>query len=369
MTDETNSPDRPAAGEDPPAGAPGRSRRRAVALVAVLAVVVGGSAIALATRGGACPPDGAVLEVAGETVTVDELERRVEVLEALYGLTPPPASEEERADAFPRDLAKSMAVAVIIDGEVDDRDLMVADRAVRDALDRYIADRYGEDGRADFVRALGDQGLSEDDVLGEFRRLLQTRRLFDAVTDDVEVSGAEVDAAFAERQDQLAIPERRSLRHLVVATEEEARAALTRLQEGEPFAQVAADVSLDEATRDAGGELGSLSAAELAPAFAEAAFAAEPGMPFGPVRTDLGFHVGVVDEVTPGRSPTLEEVREPLRERLVGEQRLARWRDYLGERIAGADACYADRYLPPDPDAPPPDLTGDPAQTTPTTGG
>lgn len=363
-TGEPELPDEPQAGDEG-----GGRRRRTVALVAVLVVVAAGSAIALATRGGDCPPPGAALEVAGETVTVEALERRVELLEALYGLSPPPASDEEKSDAFPRDLAKSMAVALIIDEEVDDRNLQVADKAVRDALDRYIADRYGDGGRAAFVRSLGDQGVNEAEVLAEFRRLLETRRLFEAVTAEVEVSPADVEAAFAQRRDEVAIQERRTLRHLVVATEEEARAALARIRAGETFAAVAADVSLDEATKDAGGELGSRAKAELVPPFAEAAFAAEPGEPFGPVETDLGFHVGVVEDVTPGRPRTLEEVREPLREQLVGERRLARWRDFLGERIAAADACYADRYLPSDPEAPPSDLTRDPAQTTPTTGG
>jgi peptidyl-prolyl cis-trans isomerase C len=177
------------------------------------------------------------------------------------------------------------------------------------------------------------------------------------------VSDAEVDSAYAERQDRLAIAERRRLRHLVVADEAAARAALTRIQQGATFAAVATEVSLDAATKAAGGELGSLSAAELAPAFAQAAFAAAPGVPFGPVRTDLGWHVGLVEEITPGRAVTLDEVRKPLREQLIGEKRLARWRTFLGQRIVESDACYADRFRPADPDAPPADISGDPGIT------
>ncbi|MGH9037511.1 MAG: peptidylprolyl isomerase [Acidimicrobiia bacterium] len=365
MTDESKTPDEPqppdmeAPDEPlPDEPAPRRGRGRVVAVVAVLAVLAGGSAVVLATRGGGCPPSGAALEVGGRKVTVDDLERRVEVLKALYGLTPPPASDKGKADAFPRDVAKSMAVALMIDVEVADRELGVADKTARDALDRYVADAFPEGGRARFVEALGNQGVSEANVLEEFRRLLETRRLFDVVTGDVTVSDAEVDSAFAERQDLLAIAERRRLRHLVVADEAAARAALTRIQGGATFAAVATEVSLDAATKAAGGELGSLSAAELAPAFAQAAFAAAPGSPFGPVQTDLGWHLGLVEEVTPGRPVTLDEVRAPLREQFIGEKRLARWRTFLGARIAEADACYTARFRPADPDAPPADITG-----------
>jgi peptidyl-prolyl cis-trans isomerase C len=329
-----------------------------VALAVVAALLAGGGAVAVAARGGGCPPDGAALAVGGSKVTVDELERRVEVLRALYGLTPPPASDKAKSAAFSRDLAKSMAVALMIDREVADRNLAVGDKTARDALDRYIADAFPEGGRATFVEALGNQGVSEADVLSEFRRLLETRRLFDVVTGDVKVSDAEVETAFAERKDRLAIAERRTLRHLVVADEAAAQAALARIRGGAAFATVAGEVSLDAATKAAGGELGSLTAAELDPAFRDAAFAAAVKVPFGPVRTDRGWHVGVVEEITPGRAVTLDEVREPLREQLVGERRLDRWRRYLGEVIVDADACYAPRFRPADPDAPPSDITG-----------
>jgi peptidyl-prolyl cis-trans isomerase C len=334
-----------------------------VALVVALAVLAGGGVFALANRGGSCAPAGAALTVAGQKVTVEELERRVEVLKALYGLTPPPASDKVKADAFSRDLAKSLAVALMIDQEVDERELAVADKTARDALDRYVANAFPDGGRARFVEALGNQGVSEANVLDEFRRLLETRRLFDVVTGDAAVSDAEVESAFNQRQDRLAIAERRRLRHLVVPDEAAARAALTRIQGGASFASVATEVSLDAATKAAGGELGSLSAAELAPAFAEAAFGATQGTPFGPVRTDLGWHIGLVEEIAPGRAVTLDEVRNPLREQLVGEKRLARWRQFLGERIAESGACYADRYRPADPDAPPSDITRDPGIT------
>jgi peptidyl-prolyl cis-trans isomerase C len=350
----------PAPGE-PAAVALARRRalrgRRTVAVIVVVAVVAGLAAVARATLKNDCPPGGAALEARGRTVSVDELERRTEVLKALYGLEPPDKSDRKRADAFPRDLAKSVAVALIVQAEVDDRGLQAGDKAVRDALDRYVAERFPEGGRARFIESLGNQGVSEAEVLAEFRRLIETNRLFQAVTEKVTVSDDELPRAFEERKDRLAVPERRRIRHLVVADEAQARAALARLQGGEAFAAVAKEVSLDAATREGGGDLGVLSAAELAGPFAEAAFAAVVGQPFGPVKTDLGWHLGVVEEVTPGRPVTLDEVRDQLRQQLVGERRLSEWRKFLGKEIGEAHACYAARYRPADPDAPPPDIT------------
>jgi len=348
---------------DPPeAGgeaAPAPPRRpkvgRGVVILVAVAVVTGVSAAAIAARGGdPCPPADAALEVRGKAVRTDELQRRIEVLRALYGVQPP--QDEKRAAAFRGDAAKAVAVALLVEQDVQRRHLEAADKAVRDALDRFIAERYPQAGREGFVQALGNEGVSEADVLGEFRRLLETRRLYEAVTAGVKISDDEVAAAFEKRKEQLAVPERRKLRHLVVASEDEARTALARLQKGESFAAVAGAVSLDASTKAQGGVLGLLSATELDPAFAQEAFAAPVGRPFGPVKTNLGWHVGVVEEIVPGRPVTLDEVHDSLRDQLLGERRLEVWRSYLGHEIKAAKICYAKRFRPSDPAAPPPDI-------------
>jgi hypothetical protein len=75
------------------------------------------------------------------------------------------------------------------------------------------------------------------------------------------------------------------------------------------------------------------------------------------VQTKNGWHVGLVEDVTPGHPVTLEEVHDSLRDTLVAESSLGVWRSYLADRIRTADACYAKGNRPTDPKAPPPDLT------------
>jgi peptidyl-prolyl cis-trans isomerase C len=354
----------------------GSSRRRrgrgpsklGMVIVAVVALLAGaGTAFALG-RKDSCPAKGDALKVEGTRISTAEYQRRIEVLRALYDVRPP--TEAAQLATFKGDAAKGMAVAVLVAEDVKKRNLQAPEKTVRDGLDRFVAQRYPQGGRDQFIQALGTYGVSEADVLGEFRRLLETRSLFQAVTEDVTVTEEQIAATFEARKEQLAVPERRHLRHLVVPNESDAQKALARINGPETFEAVTKDVSLDNSTKAEGGNLGTVARAQLDPAFGNAAFAAAAGTTFGPVMTKNGWHVGLVEEVTPGRAVTLSEIHDSLRDTLVAEGRLAKWRSYLAERIRTADACYAKGNRPADPKAPPPDSTLDPTPApTPTTGG
>jgi parvulin-like peptidyl-prolyl isomerase len=134
----------------------------------------------------------------------------------------------------------------------------------------------------------------------------------------------------------------------------EAAEVAKRLRAGESVDNLAAAVSIDESTRETGGDLGYLSASHLQREVAQAAFDVRKGQVYGPVKASHGWNVGLVADVRPSQPADFEAVRAPFRRQLVQEQESATWSRWLAKVIRAADVHYAKAYAPADPDAPPP---------------
>lgn len=97
------------------------------------------------------------------------------------------------------------------------------------------------------------------------------------------------------------VAEQVHVRHIVLNTEDEAKAALERLRAGEDWNTLAAELSQDTLTKDEGGDLGWLTRGTRGDAFDEVAFALEPGTLSEVVPMGVTFEVIEVLEKDPAR--------------------------------------------------------------------
>ena len=84
-------------------------------------------------------------------------------------------------------------------------------------------------------------------------------------------------------------------RHILVETEDEAKAVAEELKKGADFAELAKKKSKDPGASD-GGDLGFFTKEQMVPEFSAVAFALEPGKISDPVKSQFGWHVIKVEE-------------------------------------------------------------------------
>ena len=102
-------------------------------------------------------------------------------------------------------------------------------------------------------------------------------------------------------------------RHILVATEQEAQDVITRLNNGEDWDKISAEVSTDTATKDEGGDLGWFTKGVMDTAFETAAFGlSDIGQISAPVQSSFGWHVIQLlgKEVRPMTADRLQQAKQ-----------------------------------------------------------
>ena len=122
------------------------------------------------------------------------------------------------------------------------------------------------------------------------------------------------------------------IRHILVPTEQEAIDAKNRIEGGEEFAALAAEVGTD-GTAASGGDLGCQPLSTYVVEFADAAAAAEVGVVSDPVESQFGWHLILVD-------PILERLKEQIDEGRAN-QLVDAW---LLETVTDATVDVDDQY-------------------------
>jgi peptidyl-prolyl cis-trans isomerase C len=179
------------------------------------------------------------------------------------------------------------------------------------ARETYLLD-YLIDGQLVVQKATADK-LDKTPDFTEKLAYLHDKALMDVLLSDV-AKAATTDEALHKTYDEAAQAQKPETevhaRHILVATEADAQAALKRVKAGEDFAKVAKDVSKDPGSE--GGDLGWFTKDRMVPEFADAAFKLEKGQISDPVKSQFGWHIIQVEDKRQKSFPPFDQVKDQI---------------------------------------------------------
>ncbi|HKA70364.1 MAG TPA: peptidylprolyl isomerase [Xanthobacteraceae bacterium] len=212
-------------------------------------------------------------------------------------------------------------VARVNGAEIRSSDLAIAEEEVgsnmpamspeakRDYLVTYVSDMILA------AKAAEDKKLTEDDGFKRRLAYLRNKLLMETML-HAEAKTAVNDAAmhkvYDEAAKQMAGEKEVRARHILVETEDEAKALVDELKKGTDFAELARLKSKDPGAASEGGDLGYFTKDQMVPEFAETAFKLDKGQLSDPIKTQFGWHVIKVEDKRDRPVPSFEQVKDQI---------------------------------------------------------
>jgi len=197
------------------------------------------------------------------------------------------------------------------------------------AIAQTLPPEYRENGLAGLYSQLVDEvansrlaadagrndGLDQQERVAKAMKLAADRVLAEAYMTDMvaaQITDEAIQTAYDNFVADSASRETVTASHILVETEDEARAVIAQLNDGADFAELAKEKSTGPSGPN-GGELGSFGRGQMVPAFEAAAFAMPvDSFSADPVQTQFGWHVIRVTARDVAPAPALDQMREQI---------------------------------------------------------
>lgn len=150
-----------------------------------------------------------------------------------------------------------------------------------------------------------------------YRNKLLVETLLNSET-RTRVTEEEMRKIYDEQRSRITPEEEVRARHILVETEDEAKALIAQIRGGGDFEAIAKEKSKDPGGARNGGDLGFFTKGQMVPEFAEAAFAMQAGqLSEAPVKSQFGWHIIKVEERRQRQIPSFEQVRGQIEDFLT----------------------------------------------------
>ncbi len=277
---------------------------------------------------------------------------------------PPSAAAEAVAGAVQADAGVDPdAIVATVNGEpITERDLEITAQFMGDQLSQFPQENWRQieiEVAIEFKlmsAAARGEGLDQDTEFQAEIAMLAERVLRDNYIQAIilpTITEDDITAAYNTAVAGMDLPQEVEIGHIMVATEAEANDAIRRLNNGEDFAALAFDLSLDRQTAENGGLIAQYwQPGELIQELDDVVFTIEAGQVLQyPIQIGDNWHVIKVIDSRTQPAPTYDDMRATLQQQLVTQayaDLVAGLRDAADVQITDAAAASA---APPASDA------------------
>lgn len=161
-------------------------------------------------------------------------------------------------------------------------------------------------------QSLGDKVSKRDQIAVENNKRGYLSGIALQAVVGAAVTDATLQAAYDARFKDAAPQTEYHAAHILVATEDEAKAIKAELDGGADFAELAKTKSTDTGSGANGGELGWFGLGAMVKPFEDAVVAAKVGEVTAPIKSDFGWHLIKVAETRIASAPPLDDLRDEL---------------------------------------------------------
>ncbi len=197
-------------------------------------------------------------------------------------------------------------------------------------VDKRIRDKLVQD--EIFVQEAEKRGLATTPDYKTQMEMARSAILIQALLADVEkkspVTDAEIQTAYDDFKKQASGTEYRA-RHILVESEDQAKALIKQLNGGAKFEDLAKKNSKDPGSGENGGDLDFAGPNAYVPEFSQAMVKLKKGeFTQEPVKTQFGWHIIKLEDTREAQFPALADVKPQIKQRLL-QQKLAAFTEDL----------------------------------------
>ncbi len=305
-------------------------------------------------------PSVEVANIAGTSISLEQFEREFNLATArLLNQQGSAYSPEAAQQFYPArgDILKQFVDRQAITLEAVKMGVVVSDKEVKDETAK-ATQSFPDPAALD--AALKQSGFQDAAQLeGLIRENLTYRKYITQLSKRYTFNTTVIGAYYNTHKAEYSKPAQACVKHILLANADDAAKAKARLDAGEDFAKVAADVSTDPGSKTQGGDLGCFAKGETVPEFDKASFEGEIDK-LQQVKTQFGEHLLVVSKRNDATVTSLKEA-SPAIQKILADGAAARFTQGASKRLK--IVTFPERVAKEAPPVPtPPALTPTPVE-------